>query len=409
MFDGAVGWIDFDETEREKVDAVIDSFRDRGTIDELGFGRIRDSFADLLAPGVSTIQTRARYYLFVPWIFRRLEEAETPARTFDRQLRAAEVDLIDALDRGPDDDGIIGIRSREDLTRFPSSIYWNGLRDWGILRFDGSRKLYLRHVDELYRHRDSVAYADGGQPVSQLPDDPWHPGLPDPPDDFLDQTSFDLRTNEAQYLVERLQSSLKLQDSLLSELSAPGRLQDLSDVDYPWEAPLGPDAPESLRETLFHARNFAILTQGANLVYNLFLAEEKDARQLEDDLESKVDGWLNARVQPLDTVFREWDWHELERVLSRAAGHSIDFQSTVYGFLDSWREAVTTADQASDLRTGAVRKLVQQREHLVKGPRARLVNKKARENWDGESGTALQTYRWPQVQSFVTDIANALE
>lgn len=39
-----------------------------GTLDELGIGSIRDTFSDELFPGTSTIQTRARYFLFVPWI-----------------------------------------------------------------------------------------------------------------------------------------------------------------------------------------------------------------------------------------------------------------------------------------------------------------------------------------------------
>lgn len=34
----------------------------------LGFAPIRDAFADYFFPGTSTIQTRARYFLFVPWI-----------------------------------------------------------------------------------------------------------------------------------------------------------------------------------------------------------------------------------------------------------------------------------------------------------------------------------------------------
>ena len=76
---------------------MINAFHDRGTIDELGFGRIRDGFADLLAPGISTIQTRVRYFLFVPWIFRRLEEDETPSHAFGRGLRDAEIRLVDPV------------------------------------------------------------------------------------------------------------------------------------------------------------------------------------------------------------------------------------------------------------------------------------------------------------------------
>ena len=45
-------------------------FQERESRDELGLGAIRDSIADHLFPGTSTIQTRLRYMLFIPWLFR---------------------------------------------------------------------------------------------------------------------------------------------------------------------------------------------------------------------------------------------------------------------------------------------------------------------------------------------------
>ncbi len=56
---------------------VIDLFREKGTLDELGIGAIRDALSDLLFPGTSTIQTRPRYFLLVPWAFLRLERVVT--------------------------------------------------------------------------------------------------------------------------------------------------------------------------------------------------------------------------------------------------------------------------------------------------------------------------------------------
>jgi hypothetical protein len=65
-------WLDFSESDRQKALDIIDLFREKGTVDELGIGTVRDAFADLLFPGTSTIMTRARYYLFVPWMYRVL-------------------------------------------------------------------------------------------------------------------------------------------------------------------------------------------------------------------------------------------------------------------------------------------------------------------------------------------------
>jgi len=65
-----LGWIDFSPNEREKVKNVLAMLAEKGTLDELGIGQVRDAFADLLFPGISTIQTRAKYFITVPRILR---------------------------------------------------------------------------------------------------------------------------------------------------------------------------------------------------------------------------------------------------------------------------------------------------------------------------------------------------
>ena len=56
-------------------------FEEKESRDELGLGPIRDSITDHLLPGTSTIQTRVRYMLFVPWIYMMLEDMDgSPGR-----------------------------------------------------------------------------------------------------------------------------------------------------------------------------------------------------------------------------------------------------------------------------------------------------------------------------------------
>ena len=69
----ALTWIDHDPTAREQSLKILALFTEKDSRDELGLGGIRDSFADQLFPGTSTIQTRLRYMLFVPWIYKKLE------------------------------------------------------------------------------------------------------------------------------------------------------------------------------------------------------------------------------------------------------------------------------------------------------------------------------------------------
>src|SRR5205085_1481129 len=90
-------WLDFSETDRQRALDVVDLFREKGTVDELGIGTIRDAIADLLFPGTSTIMTRAKYYLLVPWVYRRLEEREVKSSEAAHVAKQDEITTIKAL------------------------------------------------------------------------------------------------------------------------------------------------------------------------------------------------------------------------------------------------------------------------------------------------------------------------
>jgi hypothetical protein len=116
-------WLDYSEHERRKMLDVIELFGDRTTRDELGLGGVRDAFADQLFPGTSTIQTRAKYFLFIPWVYLLLERKQTPSAAVAAKSRKLETELILALAESEDKEGIIGRRSKENLQRLPSNIY----------------------------------------------------------------------------------------------------------------------------------------------------------------------------------------------------------------------------------------------------------------------------------------------
>jgi len=55
-----VTWLDVSAEHQRRVRDMIRLFEEPGMRDELGVGPVRDAFSDLLFPGTSTIQTRAR-------------------------------------------------------------------------------------------------------------------------------------------------------------------------------------------------------------------------------------------------------------------------------------------------------------------------------------------------------------
>lgn len=115
----AFTWLDQSDRQRRKVLDLLVMFKERETVDELGLGTIRDAFADLLFPGTSAPQTRARYFFFVPWMYLQFERRKTPSAEIAHRARRFEHDLIEALLEAGESEGVIGRLARRHLQRLP--------------------------------------------------------------------------------------------------------------------------------------------------------------------------------------------------------------------------------------------------------------------------------------------------
>src|SRR5579864_3347939 len=143
-------WLDYSERERRKMLDVVDLFREHDTRDELCIGSVRDAFADMLFPGTSTIMTRARYFLLVPWTYQKLEKQRVSSAEIAAKARRAELNLVQPIEDSEDNDGNIGNLAKTTLKRLPSSVYWQGLAVWGIRSFAGAQVQYHRSIDRYY-------------------------------------------------------------------------------------------------------------------------------------------------------------------------------------------------------------------------------------------------------------------
>ena len=141
-----LSWIDFSAEDKNAMLNVINMFREQDTRDELGFASIRDSYSDYFFPGTTTIQTRAKYMLFVPWIYQRIESKNIEPSKIEDKARNEEVRLIHCLKENNQTEGLIGMYAGSTLQRLPSNIYWFGLLSWGIRFFPGTIYEYHRYI-----------------------------------------------------------------------------------------------------------------------------------------------------------------------------------------------------------------------------------------------------------------------
>src|SRR4051794_23526754 len=130
-------WLASSERERQRALELARALRQRESRDELGIGSVRDALADLLFPGTSTLHTRARYHLFIPWAY-QLGFAQRGSASLASHVRTQEAQLIAALKQSDDLRGLIGRDAGAALRRMPSALYWQGLHVWGIRRVGGA-------------------------------------------------------------------------------------------------------------------------------------------------------------------------------------------------------------------------------------------------------------------------------
>lgn len=389
----SLAWIDFDEAERQRAQRIMALFQERESRDELGLGAIRDSIADHLFPGTSTIQTRLRYMLFIPWLFRTLEGRDVPESQLRTEARALEIRLADALKAGGESNGIIGRDAGPRLQRLPSSVYWAGLGAWGIRLFPGSIDSLFVSLRGLRRPRvssDSEDAAAGSRAAAI-----WNPALPQAPKDLLDRAAFRLTTDEAQFIIDRLVATQPA--ALLTMLARDGID---AECDHIWTHPHLASFPADARRLVRHGEIFSHVMHGAALLYNLALSELRGRDDWAADYRDLIAVW----AAELDlSVVRNWSLDDFWDAVEHPA-HSI--RPAAKRFVTQWLELVIdgTTQIAS---TPAARQLVEERERRLKTSQSRYANHAVRDRWTGASGVDRLNFRWNQARSHLRDLAHA--
>lgn len=393
-------WLDHTDSERRRVLEAIDRMRERETRDELGFGSIRNAFADLFFPGTTVMQTRPRYFLFVPWLYQTLARKPSARADIAAALRRAEHRMIETLIAAGETDGVIGKRSRQRLLRTPSSIYWLGLRSWGICRFQGIQDDFHRHFDRLASGGDGDR-DDDGELLGPASSATWDPHLPAAPAGFPDELDLALKAPEAAYLRKRIVE--RCADSVLGVFA---RKSNPVDVENVWEHPGISELPPWLRDAVEHGRLFALVTHGATLLYVLMLNERLPATEERDQRIQKLQETLGSWAAEArdDVRLAGWERDACWRLVA-ANGH---LRPRTQRFVDTWVERALWTRQDGGAEDAWARQAVAERERQLKGPRARLVNPRALELWNPAEGFSRLDYRWPTAHRHLAEIHDAM-
>jgi dsDNA-binding SOS-regulon protein len=403
----ALGWIDFSSDDRTRVQEVLALLKEPGTLDELGIGQVRDAFSDVLFPGFSTIQTKARYFLAVPKIL--LDWAEQPPAKRRKQplatyLREAENELARTLRAnyladGLQPEGVIGhtVVDNGGVARRPSSTYWNGLRVFNIVATSKSLAEFCRDWKQESDEFVSVDAEEGNDDVDhhfesevrRPPESkgPWREGL-----------TLALSKREADFLSERFRTAKGLQNSVAAQLLSTDLAESAIAQEHERFAALSVWASHQTnlnsicRARIASAQRFSDAVEGAHIIFNRLLAEKLEDAELKARCVDEYDRW-KARVTQAhvfhSTAPQEW----LEA--SFTVGAAVNQRTS--SFLHDWNDAMCRAVSQKKLDA-----LVQAQAVKNKPGRSLLVRlPRTKSNWYGMKEL---DYRWSTARRMLRDV-----
>ncbi|MCK1513073.1 hypothetical protein IVB22_10920 [Bradyrhizobium sp. 190] len=402
-----LGWIDHDAEQEDAILRGLGAAKGQDARDELGLGTIRDSFADLFFPGLSTIQQRVRYFLFVQWCCEVAASQGESDRILSR-LRENEEALIHSLKHLGEGQGVIGIVSQEDLERMPSEIYWNGLMVLGMRRTRGNRQRWARQVAASRSSaRTDNLVEEGSRPSINLGFDP---DRPPPPEGFpkVADLDFTLNGDEADFLRARLANACVDSTGRGHEYNLFGafsRYRLKTNARTPWDHPRMSSLKPEARDMLLLAAAFAQLMHGAVILYNVCVSRLMPSNDTTNHtLSSHVTAFSNwaKDLNPADVTLFAQRIPELP-ALGLMTRHRIDEKAI--SFVRRWTQFCAEPEKLLD--NSAANRLVSDREVFLKAGSgiSRIRFSKQRERWGGESGSQQMDFRWHTARSCLNDLA----
>lgn len=412
----SLGWIDFSSEHRDRVKTVLDLLATPGVVDELGIGVIRDAFSDVFFPGITTIQTRAKYFIVIPRILKDYEQLSDRERRhlsladyLSQQEKRCRIRLVQKYGNKANL-GIIGVSfgTREDreVQRQPSSVYWNGLREFKIIntklslaefgyRYGGHRSPLKMLLEETREERGDDTDADdiAASPITRLPK----------AEDWLNRLSITLSATEGEFLHQMIVANqpdsllgrIMMDDHALDQFLALRENATFDELaNLPFVAHL---ADHRLRQIIRLAKLFWDLLLGAHVRYNYLLQERFGEEALRREYARQWSDWRDSmRTFPWD----EWNTKTLWEMVTN---NGSQIKTYTRKFVDGWIDLV----KRLPLKNSDFDSCVIKQEGANKRAHARLDPDNQDAQVRGWTGIKDLNYRLPKAWRIVDDIHRA--
>ena len=275
------GYIHNNREEQTRVMQVLKMTSESVALDELGIGRIRDAFADLMFPGISTLQKHMKYFSLMPQLYRKATEkkynriSEVKAeitrleRIMTKNLYEGSVDK-----RGITGSDMIGKNNGNYVKYDPAYIYNSGLQTFEILR---SPQLYeLIYSASKALHSAPKTSKSDDEETNDDSDDKsgffQFCSFPNVNYDFTQECSLDLTTEDKIFITDHILKAPACKGTLLRYIVDNPDFVIAEKFD---EIPSN-QLPSDLAEVQDLAKRFADFIFLIHIRYNYIFSEYKD-------------------------------------------------------------------------------------------------------------------------------------
>lgn len=404
-----LGYVTFSAEEQQLVHNVLQQIN-QGAIDELGLGRIRDTFSDLMFPGMSTLHRKSKYFVLLPALYDQLSKTNiTDRKSIPSLIRQWEISMTISLlnyanDNNQNTEGITGnsigidrLRQGQFVKIKPTSIYLSALKFFGLV----DDKMNLTNIiwQQSCKNHGALVKVRRAN-TEEDPDDndnttgassnfAYFPGY-----DFSKESSISLQLTsyEAQILRERIINKCFQdgKDNLYSYLLRNDSI-DIKDDFYEMKGVVA-RFPDNLRKVYDMAYDFSKWAHLMNTYYRYAFYKKTDNEYARNTQKVHIDKILNTKDYPAKK--------RIDDILNYVSPLFKD----VNGLCIFCRDASEClGDQSKEEQ---LIKQIADREKKIKGSHYKIGNERYKStNYTDLPG--YYTYRWNEiVYSMINDIRN---
>ncbi|MDE5628653.1 MAG: hypothetical protein K2I69_03740 [Muribaculaceae bacterium] len=399
-----LGFVSFNQDALNRANKVMKLLQGQGAVDELGLGRIRDAFSNTMFPGMSVLQTHAKYFLLLPALYAHLEKTRiADVREARSIVRDNEIKITYRLMDGSANGsvGIIGadmLRRGEGYVKYdPTYVYQAGMETYGLIPYGGNIYATLAERSAMYQNSpkkirgsedgfDDSNDLTGNRQIFCTCGEDYGFGTREP-------LSIALNHREAEFLKQKIVTSTP--GSLLSYLLDSGLYKNVTEYLFDDLGNVLKDIPEEL----FHTYRLA-------LRYSRYACLLRVRYALLYDIAMKADDAAEVEQARFDTMLAEFR----NEFVPEAIEEIIRFVSVKVTEESCKAFILKTSKLIANRDFEELDRQITLREKTLKGlKRSKLINAKELQQGKPFESPTMMTYRWNTiVRTVLTEIKDGL-